>query len=119
MNIVSALLKAEEFLGGGNTWKSVNATQEALLVSFYTKRESLTLFTADELRALADTVAARLNERLKAEGFSIRLSDFGAGEFGMVSVGDISLEWLQPGGWTTLHDFCSLASCGKGLHEVR
>lgn len=98
LNIVSALKKAVEFLGGDRALAAVNAEQHEFLGHSWEYNGLLSQkFSEKELRAYVDTVAANLNAILKQEGFSIELSDFAPGNFGVVSILDILVEWLKVG----------------------
>lgn len=102
MNIVNALVKAEDILGEGRVWGAQNPLQSQFLAQFFSERGALKCFTSDELRAWTDTVAENLNSILAKEGFNIRLDEFGEGEFGVVSVLDILVEWVKEGAQGTL-----------------
>jgi hypothetical protein len=58
---------------------------------------TLNHFSEKELRAWADTVAQRLNKILEENGFAIKFPEFDAGEFGVVSILDVMVEWLTKG----------------------
>ena len=95
--VLSALVKSEDVLGAGRVWSAVNALQSRFLGDFFVRRSELSCFSEKELRAWASMTAYDLNEILAREGFSIRLSDFNRGEFGVVSILDVMVEWLVMG----------------------
>ena len=97
MNIVSALVKAEQFLGGDRRWYGMNADQLQFLDACYAHKDALSKFSDKELHTWVDTVASRLNAILKENGFSIELKDFEPGGFGVVSILDVMVEWLKEG----------------------
>ncbi|MDP3779370.1 MAG: hypothetical protein Q8R30_05005 [bacterium] len=100
--ILSALVKSEDVLGAGRVWSAVNALQSRFLDDFFIRRAELFCFSEKELRAWASMVAADLNEILAREGFSIRLSDFNPGQFGVVSILDVMAEWLVMAGHVSM-----------------
>src|SRR3989344_2652430 len=102
LNIVSALVKAEDMLGKERVWQALNKEQERFLRDFFSRRENLSAFSPSELRAWVDTVAERLNKILKDEGFDIQLEDFADGEFGVVSILDVLVEWIKEGRQTEI-----------------
>ena len=97
LNIVSALKKVQEFLGGERHWLPVSKTQRQFLDGYVSHTDTLSMFGEKELRTWADTVAANLNAILKQEGFTIHLDDFAPGAFGVVSILDVLVEWLKKG----------------------
>lgn len=98
LNIVSALMKGVEFLGGDRVWAAVSSEQQQFLGQFYEHNALLSQkFSEKELRAWADTDAENLNAILKQEGFSIELPPFNPGDFGVVSILDILVEWIKVG----------------------
>ncbi len=95
--IVAALVKAEDVLGKNRRWQSINTTQKRFLQEAFATRDQLQYFSEKEVRSWADRVAAKLNKILKDEGFDIELEDFSEGEFGVVSILDVTVEWLMRG----------------------
>lgn len=91
--IVGALLGALDFLNAKD-WSEVNETQKEFLAQFYNgaTNESRDL---KELETRASTVAAELNSFLKERGFSITLDEFKDNEFGVVSILDVLVEWVE------------------------
>lgn len=100
--INAALVKSEDLLGKNRSWRAVNDAQVRFLREFFSKRQELIKFSEKELRSWASRVAAELNEVLKKEGFNLRLDDFQAGGFGVVSILDVLVEWLEKGTKTNL-----------------
>lgn len=95
--IMSALVKVEDVLGKDRIWHARNQEQKEFLVEFFSKRSELAKFSERELRSWVSFVADELNAILKTEGFDIRLDEFEEGEFGVVSILDILVEWLAAG----------------------
>lgn len=95
--IMGALIKSENVLGKDRQWHAVNASQKEFLSKFFVKRKELAKFSEKELRSWVSWVAAELNEILAKEGFNIRLEDFEPDEFGVVSILDVLVEWMQEG----------------------
>lgn len=103
--ILSALCGTEDILGPDRQWRPQNAHQERI-VKLLKLRNQLNVFFQKateggidhkELRYWVDWVAENLNKILKEEGFDIQLEDFGPGEFGVVSILDVLVEWLTKG----------------------
>ncbi|MEK7503512.1 MAG: hypothetical protein AAB577_00840 [Patescibacteria group bacterium] len=95
--IVSALVKSEDILGKNPNWRAVKDEQAIFIKDFFSRRHEIAIFFGKELRSWASLVAAELNEVLQKEGFDIRLNDFGEKEFGVVSILNILVEWLEKG----------------------
>ena len=95
--IVAALAKSEDILGKNRIWKAVNNSQKEFLNKFFSKRDEIANFSEDELKSWVSLVASELNEILVKEGFDIKLEDFKEGEFGVVSILDVLVEWLKEG----------------------
>lgn len=95
--IIAALVKSEDILGENRQWEAVNDSQAHFLEKFFSTREELSKFSEKELRSWASWVAAELNKILEEEGFDIRLEEFEPGNFGVVSILDVLVEWLKPG----------------------
>ncbi len=93
LNIVNALVKAADFLEASG-WIPTNAIQQLILEQFYVEKENLRLFKPAELRAWVDTIAENLNRILAEEGFSLRFDSFNPNEFGVLSILDVTVEWL-------------------------
>ena len=102
---MAALVGAEDILGKDKVWHPQNKNQERI-VELLKLRDQLNVFfqkTAEgglghkELRYWVDWVAATLNKILKEEGFNIQLKDFKPGEFGVVAILDVLVEWLIKG----------------------
>lgn len=100
--IIGALVKAEDILGKHRTWQPTNQPQRQLITDYFSARQELNLFSAQELRSWIDTVANNLNKILREEGFVIKLRDFGKDEFGVVSILDVLVEWLVKGEVVTI-----------------
>jgi hypothetical protein len=104
--IMAALAGTGDILGEGRLWRPQNRSQERIL-ELLKMRSSLDSFFDKEaegevghreLRYWVDWVAERLNRILREEGFSIQLEDFKEGEFGVVSILDVLVEWFVQGG---------------------
>lgn len=95
--IVAALVKSEDMLGKDRIWRAINKSQDEFLAKFFSKRNELVAFSENELKSWASLIASELNAILEKEGFNIKLDDFEEGEFGVVSILDILVEWLKEG----------------------
>jgi hypothetical protein len=95
--IVAALVEAERFIGPSRGWVSVNADQQTFLRVFFDTREDLARLSAAELRAWASRDAGELNAVLEREGFIIRIPALGPGEFGVLSILDVLVEFVREG----------------------
>lgn len=95
--LVSALVKAEDILGNNRQWSSVNEFQQEFLDNFFVRRGELKAYSETELRNWVSWVASELNAILEKEGFSIKLDDFEPDTFGIVSILDVLVEWLESG----------------------
>ena len=95
--IVGALVEAERFIGPGREWVPANADQEAFLRVFFATRDDLARLSAAELRAWASHDAGELNAILEREGFAIRVPALGPGEFGVLSILDVLVEFVREG----------------------
>lgn len=93
--IERALVESERILGKNRQWNAVNGEQRQLL-NFYAFDE-LSRFSEKELRAWADWNADKLNKILRDENFQIQLQPFKPGEFGVVSILDVLVNWLVKG----------------------
>lgn len=101
--IMGALIKSEDILGKNRQWHAMNSAQKEFLKKFFAKRKELAKFSEKELRSWVSWVAAELNAILAKEGFNIKLNDFAPDEFGVVSILDVLVEWLQEGSKTVLN----------------
>src|SRR6185312_11494132 len=103
--LVTALLKAEEIIGPERNWHAVNAMQTRFLKEFFLpgREESLSIA---EIESIASFTAAEINTFLQKRGFKITLPPFRNNgrvkEFGIASVLDLLVNWLNPGTETTL-----------------
>jgi hypothetical protein len=95
--IVGALVKAERFIGPARGWTPVNADQKTFLRVFFDTRDDLARLSAAELRAWASRDVGELNAVLEQEGLVIRVPALGPGEFGVLSILDVLVEFVQEG----------------------
>lgn len=102
--IISALMKAENFLGPDRNWAGHSLDQCTFLNYFFSLRNLRDTFSKEELRSWASRNCEELNAVLKKEGFDIELSNFGPKGFGLVSILDVREKWLV-GGRKTLPIF--------------
>lgn len=100
--IVSAVVKSEDILGQNREWHATRDEHVRLLRDYFPRRAELVHFSEKELRSWASWRAAELNEILARERFDIRLQDFKSGEFGVVAILDVMVEWLARATRTTL-----------------
>ncbi len=101
--IIKALLVAAQFLGINPVeWQAVNKQQQIFLEKHFNEHDKISLFTDKELCGWASKDYQELNAILKREGFTIELSPFEAGGFGVVSILDVHFKWLHKGRKTTI-----------------
>jgi hypothetical protein len=94
--IVSALDKADDVIGIGRVWNSVNTEQSEFLPIFEKTREEARLLK--DIKSMASRDAEKINEFLAKEGFQIKLDPFTEPtDFGTASVLDVLVEWLIEG----------------------
>jgi hypothetical protein len=74
-----------------------NADQERFLRVFFDTRDDLAQLSAAELRAWASRDAVELNAVLEREGFTIGIPALGPGEFGVLSILDVLVEFVREG----------------------
>ncbi len=104
--IISAVCKAAVFIGADTSmWQPVNKQQELFLAQYVSKHTELKEFSGTEMRAWASDNNETLNKILADEGFSIRLTPFGKGGFGVVSILDVLVKWLHEGKRTEISTF--------------
>jgi len=95
--IIAALVKAEDRLGADRVWKAINDMQVKFLESYFCHRDNLGNYKPEELRSWISNSAAELNQILAKEGFDIQLEEFPSGQFGVVSILDVLVEWIAKG----------------------
>ncbi len=94
--IVSALDKADDMIGKGRKWNSVNYDQGTFLPIFDTLREQAR--GLKEIQSMASRSAEEINNFLASKGFQIKLDPFEEPtDFGTASVLDVLVEWLVEG----------------------
>jgi len=100
--IVAALVKAEDILGENRTWVPINGMQSRFLADFFRicRNEGLGI---PEIESIASWSADEINTFLRQRGFDIQLQPFDsltfgiARPFGIASVLDLLVEWLEKG----------------------
>ena len=99
--ISKAVQEAENLvLGSNRVWTPVNKNQKTFIGSFLEPcREEV----IPEIQSLASSDANTLNQFLKEKGFSIKLQPFRENEFGVASILDILVEWINTGIATVIH----------------
>ena len=99
--IVAALIKAEDILGKNRVWTPKNGMQSRFLADFFQmcRHESLGI---PEMTSIASWSADEINTFLRQRGFDIQLLPFDASTFGIASVLDLLLEWLEMGKKTSV-----------------
>lgn len=93
--IVGAMLGATEYLNTKD-WNTINETQAEFLEKFYL-RSTAEAASMENIETRASTIASELNDWMKERGFSIQLEDFQDGDFGVVSILDVLVEWVAKG----------------------
>lgn len=94
--IVSAVLEAEEFLKSGDSLSPANDTQKTFIDQFYNSCKG-NIPKISEIESIADTNVKNINSWLAERGFTIQLSPFGDGGFGVASMLDLLGEWARKG----------------------
>jgi len=96
--IVHAVAGADEILGKGRVWSSINLIQEWFLKALFNQcLGDISKLTDEEIKRKVSWVAAELNKFLSDNGFQIELQEFGKDEFGVVSILKIKVKWLDEG----------------------
>lgn len=94
--IVAALVEAEKILGINRIWQPQNSLQQIFLREFFQACRSKASGLSEIVSRSSFEVAV-LNQFLKSKGFSIQLQPFGPGEFGVVSILNLLVEWMIKG----------------------
>lgn len=102
--IVSALVKAEEFLKGKlNKITPTNDYQKKFIEDFYhPSKKDVSKLKEGEIESIADTSAKKINKWLRQRGFSIELNPIEKGGFGVASVLDLLARWTMKGSKATV-----------------
>ena len=141
--LLSSLRAIEEYLRAepGKGWQSFSDEQRKLIKEVYAERADLGFFNERQLRTFVGESAAKLNETLKNEGFTIRLGELGENGIGAVSAMKVLFDWTAEAvrslisadgsrytamkfknGFTVLnainHDFPIIRLEARGGHEV-
>ncbi len=95
--IIQALTAGEQFFGGNKHWTAVNENQQHFLKQYNPHRRSLSHFNDTELQAWVSYNADELNDIASQKGFSITFEPFAPNEFGILSILDVVLTWLEKG----------------------
>lgn len=99
--IAKAVQEAEDLvLGPKRVWNAVNRNQTTFLEGFLVpcREEKI-----PEIQSMASSDADALNKFLRDKGFSIQLQAFDENEFGVVSILDLLVQWLNTGTVTAIH----------------
>jgi hypothetical protein len=116
--LAAALVKAEDILGPDRVWHASNATQSLFMEEFFDAASRKESSSIPEIESIAAWEAETINHFLRERGFNIQLTPFrnspNSKEFGVASVLDLLVTWLEPGnevplrvnstGTTTSHD---------------
>ncbi len=104
--LIAALVKAEDILGPDRNWQADNATQSLFLEEFFAQASRRESSRIPEIESIAAWDAEVINRFLRERGFEIQLLPFSnntfAPEFGVASVLDMFVTWLEPGQEVTL-----------------
>jgi hypothetical protein len=96
--MVAALVTAEQMegMGANRQWQASNKLQLQFLEQFFKpcRRE---VDTIPEIESLASWDVEEINAFLRQRGFTIQLRPFGPATFGVASVLDLLVEWVQKG----------------------
>lgn len=93
--ILGSLIAAEEIIGPRRKWRPVNDSQREFIREYLADLEAIR--TLPELESLASYDANELNRFLADRGFSIRLPKLEDPDFGVASVFELLVEWLDRG----------------------
>ena len=122
--IVSAVLKAEEFLKNTDSLTPANETQKIFVEDYYNSCKG-DIPIISEIESIADTNVKNINNWLKERGFSIQLSPFGEGGFGVASMLDLLGHWAVKGNKGTVtteegenYPGVKMTNYGLGFHRV-
>lgn len=99
--IVAALVKAEDILGLDRLWEGVNSTQQRFLEEFFAACRG-EIVRIPEIESIASWNVDEINAFLRERNFTIQLDPFDEQTFGVASVLDLLVEWLQKGDITTV-----------------
>lgn len=99
--IVAALVKAEDILGLDRLWEGINSRQQRFLREFFAVCHN-EIAHIPEIESIASWQADEVNAFLRKRGFTIQLDPFDDQTFGVASVLDLLVEWLQKGGATVV-----------------
>ncbi|MCH7604459.1 hypothetical protein IID24_00455 [Patescibacteria group bacterium] len=99
--IAKAVEEAENLvLGPNRLWVPANKNQEIFINGFLVPCRAEKI---PEIQSMASSDAATLNRFLREKGFSIELDPFGDNEFGVVSILDLLVRWLNTGTVKSIH----------------
>lgn len=101
--MVSAILKADEFVEKSKGFTLSNEIQKMFVKEFYNPSLS-DLSRMDEIESIAHIDANVINQWLKERGFNIQLEPFGLGGFGVASMMDLLGKWAIKGKESTVVD---------------
>ncbi len=97
--IVAAITKADDILGKGRQWNSVNGLQHRFITRYL--KSASEIASIPEIESIASRNADEINAFLAARGFQIKLDPFvpspNEDPFGTASVLDVLVEWLEEG----------------------
>ncbi|MBI2124267.1 hypothetical protein HYT92_00595, partial [Candidatus Pacearchaeota archaeon] len=99
--IVAALKKAEEIVKPVEKWAANNEAQRVFLEEFFSECQE-EISRIPEIESIASWSANVINKFLKERGFSIQLQPFDSLTFGVASVLDVLVEWLNKGDVTSI-----------------
>jgi hypothetical protein len=101
--IIGCLNVSEEILGPERTWHEVNETQTEFLKIFSDARSKIA--SLPEIKSIASYDAAAINKFLSDNGFSLQLPAIEHPDFGVASLINILIEWLEEGEETKIKDY--------------
>ena len=104
--IISAVWAAMGFVGLDHHKQlaPINPIQQMFIQRHISQKDALSKFAPDELGSWVSDDYMYLNRILKDEGFGIQLDPFAPGDFGVVSILDVLVEWLHEGSKTIVHN---------------
>ncbi len=119
--LIAALVKAEDILGPDRRWQAGNATQSLFLEEFFDQTSRKESPHIPEIESIADWDAEVINRFLRERGFEIQLVPFrgnpAESEFGVASVLDLLVTWLEPGNEVPLKSNNTNATATKSDKE--
>jgi hypothetical protein len=94
--IVAALKTAEQILGPDRAWNPINETQRRFLADFFAACRG-EIEGLSEIESIASYSVDEVNAFLRERGFTIQLTPWSPPDFGVASVLNLLVEWIEAG----------------------